>query len=66
VTFLKSEKPADVGASNRLRELRTLGKRRTLATITPLSFQYPRSPDTFVSLGDVVARILAQLKEARR
>jgi crossover junction endodeoxyribonuclease RuvC len=55
VTFLKSEKPADVGASNRLRELRTLGKRRTLATTIPPSFQSRRSPDTFVSLGDVAA-----------
>jgi hypothetical protein len=55
VAFLKSEKPDDVGASNRLRELRTLGQRRTLATTIPPSFQSRRSPDTFVSLGDVSA-----------
>jgi hypothetical protein len=66
VAFLESEKPADVGASNRLRKHAHLGNPRRFSANTFRPFIQPHvASDSFVSLGDVAARIFAEL-EVRR
>jgi hypothetical protein len=66
VTFFKSEKPADVGASNRLRKHAHLGNPRRPLANTSRSFIQPLDDrDSFVSLGDAAMRVLQKL-EARQ
>jgi hypothetical protein len=64
VTFRESVKPADVGASNRLRKHAQLGNpRRPLANTLRSAIQRAPAFDSFVRLGDAAARrILAQLE----
>jgi predicted DNA-binding transcriptional regulator AlpA len=66
VTYQKRVKPADVGASNRLRKHAHLGNPRRFLANTSRPFIQPLDDrDSFVSLGDVATRILAQV-EGRR
>jgi hypothetical protein len=65
VTYPKSVKPADVGASNRLQKHAQLGnpRRPSANTFRPF-FQRLDDRDSFASLGDVAARVFMRL-EAR-
>jgi hypothetical protein len=67
VAFVKSEKPADAGTSNRLRMHAQLGNPRwPLANTFRPSIQPLDNRDERVSIGDVAARILSRLEEKRR
>lgn len=64
MTFQKSVKPADVGASNRPRKHAHLAPRRPLAN-TARHFIQPRVASDFILLGDAALHVLRNL-EARR
>jgi hypothetical protein len=67
VTFQKSAKQADVAASNLLRKHAHLGNpRRPLANTFRPFIQRQIASDSFVSLGDVAARVRPSLEARQR
>ena len=67
MTSARSEKPADVAASNRLRKHAQFGNpRRLLATTFRPAAQVLRPEPQLKLLGDIAPRVLDKLEETRR